>query len=207
MKTVDSAKQRIRGDNTLISWLGGFLLKITGWRVEGIPPDLSKYVIIVAPHTSRWDFPVVLGMTFVFKIRCVWMGKASIFRPPLGVIFTWLGGIPIDRSSPHSVVDQAVQVFNDREEMIMGIEPEGTRKRTEYWKTGFYYIALGANVPIACAFADFERKAVGFGPTLMPTGDIHADMVIIRDFYKDIKAKFPHEFGEVRVKPAKDRRA
>jgi len=205
MRNVDSAKQHIRGDNTFISWFGGFLLKIMGWRVEGSPPDVDKYVIIVAPHTSRWDFPIVLSMTFVFKIQCLWMGKASIFRPPFGVIFTWLGGVPIDRSSRHSVVDQAVQAFQDREKMVMGIEPEGTRKRAEYWKTGFYYIALGANIPMVFGFADFERKVVGFGPSLMPTGDIHADMEIIRDFYKDIKAKFPHEFGEIRVKPAKNR--
>ncbi len=206
MRTVDSAKQRIRGDNTLISWFGGFFLKVLGWRVEGSPPDAPKYVIIVAPHTSSWDFPIVLAMTFAFKVQCIWMGKASIFRPPFGVIFTWLGGIPIDRSSRHSVVEQAVQSFQDREEMVMGIEPEGTRKRTDYWKKGFYYIALGANVPIAFSFADYERKVVGFGPTLMPTGDIQADMEIIRDFYKDIKAKFPEDFGEIRVKVSQDRR-
>ena len=206
-RPIDSAKQSIRGDNTFISWFGGAFLKIMGWRLEGSPPNLSKYVIIVAPHTSNWDFLILLAMTFAFKIRCVWMGKAGIFRPPFGAIFTWLGGMPIDRSSRHSVVEQAVLAFQDREEMIMGIGPEGTRKRADHWKKGFYYIALGADVPVAFAFADYERKVTGFGPTLTPTGDIQADMEIIRDFYRDIKGKFPENFGDIRVRVSEDRGA
>ncbi len=200
MGHIDSAKQSIRGDNTALSWLARFFLRVFGWRLEGSPPDTSKYVFIAAPHTSNWDFLFLLAMTFVFRVRCIWMGKASLFRPPFGVIFTWLGGVPIDRSSRRSVVEQAIQAFQGREEMVMGIPPEGTRKKMDHWKSGFYYIALGANVPLAFAFVDYERKVTGFGPTFMPTGDIQADMEVIRDFYKDIKAKFPENFSDIRVK-------
>lgn len=204
---VDSAKQIIRGDkNPLLSWLANFLLRVSGWRLEGSPPDVPKYIFIAAPHTSNWDFLLLLAMTFAFRVRCVWMGKASLFRPPLGVIFTWLGGIPIDRSSHHSVVEQAVQAFQGREEMVMGIPPEGTRRKTDHWKSGFYYIALGANVPLAFVFMDYERKVTGFGSTLVPTGDVRADMVIIRDFYQDIKGKFPEKFSDVRMKVERVRR-
>ncbi|MEE8389706.1 MAG: 1-acyl-sn-glycerol-3-phosphate acyltransferase, partial [Anaerolineae bacterium] len=149
---------------------------------------------------SSWDFPFYLAMTFAFGIKCVWMGKVSLFRPPFGAIFTWLGGISIDRNSRHSVVEQAVQAFQCREEMVLGIAPEGTRKKADYWKAGFYHIAMGANVPVAFAFLDYGRKITGFGPTLMPTGDIQADMEIIRDFYKDITAKSPENYGVIRVK-------
>ena len=200
MGSVDSAKQSIRGDNTLVSWVGKTFLKVLGWRLEGSLPNVPKYVFIAAPHTSNWDFLIFLAVTFAFRMRCIWMGKQSLFRPPFGVLFTWLGGIPIDRSSSQSVVGQAVQAFQSREEIIMGISPGGTRKKTDHWKKGFYYVALGANVPLVFGFADYGRKVAGFGPTFMPTGDIQADMEIIRDFYKDIKGKFLENVSDIRVK-------
>lgn len=174
-------------------------MRVLGWQFVGEPPDIPKYVLIAAPHTSNWDFMVMLALDFAFKIRCVWMGKEGLFRGHLGPFYRRLGGIPIDRSSRSNVVDQAIRAFQHNERMVMVIPPEGTRRRTDRWKTGFYYIALGANVPLVFGFIDFERRAVGFGPTLMPSGDIQADMAIIRDFYKDIKGKFPENFGEVTV--------
>jgi 1-acyl-sn-glycerol-3-phosphate acyltransferase len=200
MGAIESAKQTIRGDNAFVSWVGSTFLKVLGWRLEGSLPDVPKFVFIAAPHTSNWDFLIFITVTFAFKIRCVWMGKDSLFRPPFGIIFTWMGGIPIDRSSSQSVVDQAVQVFHSRDEIVMGLSPGGTRKKTDHWKKGFYYVAMGANVPIVFAFADYERKVAGFGPMLMPTGDIQADMEVIREFYKDIKGKFPENHSDIRVK-------
>ncbi len=200
MGSVESAKQTIRGDNALVSWVGSTFLKVLGWRLVGSLPDTPKFVFTAAPHTSNWDFLFFIAVTFAFKIRCIWMGKESLFRRPFGIILTWLGGIPIDRSSSQSVVEQAVQVFNSQEKAVMGIAPEGTRKKMDHWKKGFYYVALGANVPIVFAFADYERKVAGFGPSLMPTGDIQADMEVIRDFYKDIKGKYPENASDVRVK-------
>jgi 1-acyl-sn-glycerol-3-phosphate acyltransferase len=196
---IDAGLNRRREVSSLSPWLARFVVRILGWQLVGEPPDVPKYVMIGAPHTSGWDFPIMLAIRFAFKVEWVWMGKDSLFRGPLGLFCRRMGGIPIDRSSRRNVVKQAVRAFQHREKMVMVISPEGTRGRTDRWKTGFYYIALGANVPLVFGFADFERKAAGFGPTLMPSGDIEADMVIIRDFYKDIKGKCPEKFGDITV--------
>ena len=197
--TIDTVLNRRRKVSSFSSWLARFIMRVMGWQFVGEPPDIPKYVLIAAPHTSNWDFMVMLALDFAFKIRCVWMGKEGLFRGHLGPFYRRLGGIPIDRNSRSNVVEQAVRAFQHNERMVLAIPPEGTRRRTERWKTGFYYIALGANVPLVFGFIDFEHKAAGFGPTLMPSGDIEADVAIIRDFYKDIKGKFPENFGEVTV--------
>jgi len=197
--TIEAVLNRRREVSSFSSWLARFVMRAMGWRIAGEPPDMPKYVLIAAPHTSNWDFMIMLALDFAFKIRCVWMGKDSIFRGHLGPFYRRMGGIPIDRSSRSNVVEQAVRAFQHNERMVLAIPPEGTRKRTDRWKTGFYYIALEANVPLVFGFIDFEHKTAGFGPTLMPSGDIEADVAIIQDFYKDIKGKFPENFGEVTV--------
>jgi 1-acyl-sn-glycerol-3-phosphate acyltransferase len=197
--TIDETLNKRREASSLLSWSARLAVRVFGWQIVGEPPDVPKYVLLVAPHTSNWDFLIMLALTFAFKIKCVWMGKDSLFRGPLGSFYRQVGGIPIDRNSRSNVVEQAVQAFQRSEKMVMAIPPEGTRKRAKRWKTGFYYIALGANVPLVFGFIDFEHRTTGFGPVLMPSGDIQADMVIIRDFYKDIKGKFPENFGEVTV--------
>lgn len=196
---IDAGLSRRRKVSSFSAWLARTGLRLFGWRVVGEPPAVPKYVMLVAPHTTNWDFPIMISVDMAFKIGCVWMGKDSLFRGPLGSYLRHMGGIPIDRSSQHSVVEQAVAAFDRSERMVMGIPPEGTRKRTDRWKTGFYYIALGAQVPIVFGFIDFKRKTTGLGPMLMPSGDIGADMEIIRDFYKDIEAKYPEQAGEIIV--------
>lgn len=171
--------------------------RIAGWRFVGEPPWMPQYVLIAAPHTSGLDFLAMLALDFAFQVGSVWMGKESLFRGPLGPVFRRLGGIPIDRSSRHNVVEQAVQAFQRSSKMVLVIAPEGTRGRMKRWKTGFYYIALGADVPIVLGFIDYGLKTVGFGPTLVPSGDIEADMRIIRDFYEDKKGKYPDRFVDV----------
>jgi 1-acyl-sn-glycerol-3-phosphate acyltransferase len=177
-------------------------MRVFGWRFEGEPPDVAKYVMIAAPHTSNWDFLVLIAFDFSFKLDTVWMGKESIFRGPLAPFFRKVGGIPIDRGSGHSVVDQAVQVFQDNPRVVMAIAPEGTRGMTRRWKTGFYHIANGSGVPISLVFMDYGRKIVGFGPMFTPTGDSEADMTIIRDFYSSVVAKDPEKFGDVTLTEA-----
>lgn len=194
MSIVDAGLNRREKVSSLSSWLARFVMKILGWQLVGEPPDVPKYVLIAAPHTSNWDFLIMLALDLAFKVECVWMGKDSLFRGPLGPFYRRMGGIPIDRNSRSSVVEQT-----GSEKMVMAIPPEGTRRRTGRWKTGFYYIALGANVPLVFGFIDFKHKATGFGPMLMPSGDIEADMVIIRDFYKDIEGKSPENFGDITV--------
>jgi 1-acyl-sn-glycerol-3-phosphate acyltransferase len=167
------------------------VLKIFGWRRAGVVPDAPKFVMIAAPHTSNWDFPVGLAIILAFKIKMYWLGKEPIFKWPFGTFFKWLGGIPVNRSKSGDVVSQTIQTIKEHERIVMVIAPEGTRKKVNHWKTGFYYIAMGANVPLAMGFIDYLRKEGGFGPTLMPTGNIEADMEKIRAFYQNITAKIP----------------
>jgi 1-acyl-sn-glycerol-3-phosphate acyltransferase len=166
-------------------------LKIFGWRLEGRLPDVDKLVVIAAPHTSNWDLPVLLSLAFALRTKAGWLGKNTLFRWPFGFLFKWMGGIPVYRSASHNMVAQSVEMFRNSEKLILAIPPEGTRSKVSHWKTGFYYIALGAGIPIAMAFIDYKRKVSGVGPTLVPTGDIEADMEIIRNFYATVTAKYP----------------
>jgi 1-acyl-sn-glycerol-3-phosphate acyltransferase len=178
--------------STIMHYLALLLLKITGWRKEGRLPESPKYVVIAAPHTSNWDLFHTLVIAFAFRIKINWMGKDTIFRFPFGTICRWLGGIPIDRSKSHNVVEQSVRLFQEREALALVVSPEGTRKKVHSWKTGFYYIAYGAGVPIALGFLDYRRKVGGFGPAFLPTGKIDADMDQIRAFYAGIVGKHAH---------------
>lgn len=178
----------------LFAWISIVILKLTGWRLEGKFPDLPKYVMIAAPHTSNWDFPVTLGICFAARAKIYWMGKDSLFKGPMGPIMRWLGGIPVDRSKSNDLVGQMVEVFNRSERLVVTIPPEGTRQKVRYWKTGFYHIAKGANVPIVLAFLDFRRKVGGFGPVFKPTGNVEADMAEIQAFYKNISGKNPDQY-------------
>jgi 1-acyl-sn-glycerol-3-phosphate acyltransferase len=179
----------------LIRRLALSLLKVFGWRLEGRLPDVDKLVVIAAPHTSNWDLPVLLGLAFALRAKACWLGKHSLFRWPFGFLSRWMGGIPVYRSASHNMVAQSVEMFRNSDELILTIPPEGTRGKVSHWKTGFYYIALGAETPIAMGFIDYKRKAVGVGPTLYPTGDIEADMEIIRNFYINVTAKYPDKAG------------
>lgn len=177
----------------LLQGLSILFLKLCGWSRVGRLPDIPKYVMIAAPHTSNWDFPIAMAFMFAFKMKLSWLGKDSLFRWPFGGFFKFLGGIPINRSQPGDVVAQSVRAFKDRVKMVMVIAPEGTRKKVGHWKMGFYYIAQGANVPIVLSFLDYFRKVGGFGPTLKQTSNIELDMKTIREFYEKITAKIPDQ--------------
>ncbi len=185
--------------NTLLHWISWFLLRLFGWRKEGELPDIPKYILIGAPHTSNWDFPVTLAYAFAYRVKVFWMGKDVLFRRPFGRIMRWLGGISIDRTKSQNAVAQTIRIFNDIEKLIMIISPEGTRKKVKYWKTGFYNIAHGAKVPVLLGFLDFRRKVGGFGPVIFPTGDIAVDMEKIRAFYATITGKHPESSGHVNI--------
>lgn len=174
---------------TLMRWLSLFILKISGWRIEGCLPEIPKIVLIAAPHTSNWDFPITLFIAFAVKAKIYWMGKDVLFRFPFETLFKWLGGVPVDRSRSNNIVDQMIRKFSDNDRLIVTIPPSGTRKKVMKWKTGFYYIARGADVPIVLAYLDYRRKEGGFGPVFIPTGDIEPDMKEIRAFYSGIHGK------------------
>jgi 1-acyl-sn-glycerol-3-phosphate acyltransferase len=173
------------------------ILRLTGWRTHVNPPRTSRYVLIGAPHTSNWDFVLMLLLMTVESIPIRWMGKDSLFRWPMGVFWRSLGAIPVNRWERTNLVDQVAAKFDEYDELIIGLSPEGTRKKASRWRTGFYYIALKANVPIVMAYIDYESKVCGLGPSIKPTGDIQADFMIIRDFYSGIAGKYPHKQGEI----------
>jgi 1-acyl-sn-glycerol-3-phosphate acyltransferase len=177
--------------NVLMHWLSRLALRLTGWRIVGGVPAVPKYVLIAAPHTSNWDFPVALMVCFALRLRVYWMGKASLFPPLLGGVMRWLGGIPVDRERSGNLVQATVDAYNGNQRLIVIVPPEGTRSKVTQWKTGFYYIALGAGVPIALGYLDFRRKEAGLSRMFEPTGDIAADMVEIQAFYAGFSGKNP----------------
>jgi 1-acyl-sn-glycerol-3-phosphate acyltransferase len=183
--------------NTLLRGLSIGFLRLTGWKVEGkLPPNGQKCVLIAAPHTSNWDLPYTLMVAFVLHLNIYWMGKRQLFRFPFRSIMMWLGGIPVARESANNLVAASVEAMKDAEGPLqLVVPPEGTRGKTRYWKTGFYYIALGAGVPIVMAYMDYERKISGLGPVFHPTGNIEADMVTIKAFYAPFKGKNADQFS------------
>ena len=177
--------------------LAHFILRLIGWRTHVLNPRLKRYVLIGAPHTSNWDFMIMLLLMGAEQLPLRFMGKDSLFRGPLGPLMRALGGIPVNRGERTKLVDQVASKFDEYEDLIIGIAPEGTRSKTSHWRTGFYYIALKAQVPIAMAYLDYGNKIIGVGPSFIPSGDIHADFEIIREFYTGIVGKNPKWQGEI----------
>lgn len=177
-------------------WFSLNWLKLTGWEVQGELPDAArKSVLIAAPHTSNWDLPMTIMVSFALNLNPRWMGKASIFRWPFGGLMRWLGGIAVDRSQSNNLVASSAQAIRDAQEPLqLIVPPEGTRSKVRYWKTGFYYIAQTAQVPIVMAYMDYTAKRSGLGPLFVTTGDIEADMQKIREFYKPFKGKNADQF-------------
>ncbi len=172
-------------------WLG---LKLSGWTIEGDAPTARKYVVIAAPHTSNWDFPLTIAIAFRLKIKVFWMGKDSLFRGVMGPIMRWLGGISVDRSQATGLVQQVVDEFSRNPDLIVAIPPEGTRSRVQRWKSGFYHVACNAHVPIALGFLDFKRKVGGINGLFEPTGNYEKDLQSIQRFYQRIAGKKPDQF-------------
>lgn len=172
-----------------------FILHIAGWKAAGkFPYELKKYIVIVGPHTSNWDF--VIGVLFRKALRLEkarYLGKKELFDPPFGFLFRWLGGYPVDRSKNKNMVEEVVKVFNQREEFGIALSPEGTRKRVDKLRTGFYNIAKGANVPIVIVGLDYENKRVFFSKPFTPTDNQEADFEYILKFFRPIKGKFPEK--------------
>lgn len=170
--------------------LGRMLMRLSGWRFEGLLPDVPKIVIAVAPHTSNWDFVVGVMALWALDIKISFLGKHTLFR---GVFGTWMrsiGGIAVNRESTHGVVGDAVQAFQKSARLVLALTPEGTRQLDKGFKNGFLHIAHGASVPILLAYFDFSRKVVGFGPVVSTTGDVERDMKFILNFYRPIRGKY-----------------
>jgi 1-acyl-sn-glycerol-3-phosphate acyltransferase len=182
--------------NTLLRHFSIGFLKLTGWKIEGsLPANASKCVLIAAPHTSNWDLPYTLMVAFALRLNVYWMGKQSIFTPPFRGLMMWLGGIAVNREQSTNLVAASAQALMAADGPVqLIVPPEGTRSKTRYWKTGFYYIAQGAQAPIVLAYLDYTQKRGGLGPALQPSGDIEKDMAIIKAFYAPIKGKNEDQF-------------
>ena len=181
--------------NTLLRAFSIAFLKCTGWKIEGaLPPNSQKCVLIAAPHTSNWDLPYTLMVAIALRLNVYWMGKRQLFRFPFRGIMMWLGGIPVTRETSNNLVAASVAAIQAADGPLqLIVPPEGTRNHNRYWKTGFYYIAVGAQVPIVMAYMDYARKISGLGPVFHPTGDIEADMRAIKAFYAPFKGKNAHQ--------------
>jgi 1-acyl-sn-glycerol-3-phosphate acyltransferase len=184
----------------IFSLLARAAFRLIGWKAEGEAPDLPKFVMVAAPHTSNLDGLMLILGAWWFRLKLYWMGKHTLFRAPFGWLLRAFGGVPIDRRAPRGAVQQMIQAFQAQDRQILVVAPEGTRRKSDRWKTGFYYIAEGAGVPIVLAYIDYARKVVGIGPVVVPSGDQDADMRIIHKFYKDKVARYP----EMRTLPLGD---
>jgi len=172
-----------------MKFIATLLLKnIWGFKFEGdFPHEQKKLVIIVAPHTSWLDFPLGLLVKWSLNFSAHFIGKASLFKPPFGFIFKWLGGIPVNRDKNNNLVETVVNLYNEREKLILGIAPEGTRKKVDKWKTGFYFIAKGANVPILMIALDVEKRIIRISKPYITTDDMEKDFVHFQKYFEDIK--------------------
>ena len=159
-------------------------LSIRGWKLEGERPAEKKFVLIVAPHTSNWDFPIGMFAARVFGLDVHYLGKHTLFEGPFGWFFRMLGGIPVRRDRASNLSQQMAEHFENADELILAIAPEGTRSLTEHWKMGFWHIANEAQVPNAMSSLDYSTRTIQLGGLFMPSGDIEADLARIRDFYE-----------------------
>jgi 1-acyl-sn-glycerol-3-phosphate acyltransferase len=179
--------------SAFLRFITNLILRMVGWRVEGKLPDIPKYVLVGAPHTSNWDFVLFLGVVFHLKANVKFMGKAELFRNPFGWFFYWCGGIPVDRKKSQGLVEQMVGACEKSDEFILTITPEGTRHYVSEWKMGFYHIAKSAGIPVVMAIVDGKKKTMRVGQVFHLTEDMDAD----------IKAIKGHFTGMVGINPRK----
>jgi 1-acyl-sn-glycerol-3-phosphate acyltransferase len=169
----------------ILRFLSKVSLQLAGWRVVGQLPDIPKFVVVGAPHTSNWDFVMFLALAFVLKGDLRYMGKKELFRWPVAGFFRWCGGVPVDRSKPQGLVEQTVKAIQDADHFQLVITPEGTRSKVGKWKQGFYHIAKKACIPIVTGYVDSRTKTCGVGPTFTLTDDMEADIKTMQAFFKD----------------------
>ncbi|MEW5954104.1 MAG: 1-acyl-sn-glycerol-3-phosphate acyltransferase [Bacillota bacterium] len=169
---------------------------LSGWTAAGgLPPEVKKCVMIAAPHTSNFDFSLARAGCYLLNIKLRYLIKKDWMLFPLGAFFRSTGAIAVERSKTSNMVDKLIELLNKSDELVLMISPEGTRKTTRKWKTGFYYAALGANVPIVLAYLDYKEKIACIGPVIYPTGDYIKDMEPVKEFYKNITPKYPANYS------------
>ena len=183
-----------RRGNAISRAIGHLMMRAGGWHFEGEVPDEPKMVVIVAPHTSNWDFVVGVGALFSIGFRISFLGKHTLFKWPLGIFMRWLGGVPVERSVSRDRVGENVAAFNSAEKLILAVAPEGTRKLVKEWKTGFYHVAHGAHVPIIPVAFDYGAKTIKLMPPFWTTGDADGDIRKIKELYRGVVPRNPENF-------------
>lgn len=182
--------------------LSKFIFKLIGWKVvDSAPENIDKAVLMVAPHTSNWDFILGRLYAWIVNIPVRFLIKKELYFWPLGPILDKMGGVPIDRKKGRNTVDIVAALFDDYKRIYIAVTPEGTRSLSHDWKKGFYFIAQKANVPILLSFIDYKKKVVGMGKPFITSGDYDVDIKKIKDFYRDKSARFPEKFSLTASKP------
>jgi 1-acyl-sn-glycerol-3-phosphate acyltransferase len=195
-----------RRGNTLSRAIGRFIMRLFGWRAEGELPNAAKLVLVGAPHTSNLDFFMTALTMLALGIDVKFVMKHTPFKGPVGRFLRWFGGIPLDRDRSRDFVSQMVDAFQERNELLLAIMPEGTRSVVSGWRSGFYYIALGAGVPLVMVVFDYENRRMRVGPTFIPGGDYETDLPIIQSFFAGVRGRnmermLPLEMGSKLKEP------
>jgi 1-acyl-sn-glycerol-3-phosphate acyltransferase len=186
----------------MYKFIAKIFFKINGWKIQGgIPPGIKKCVLIAAPHTSNWDFLYGSFAWTLFGLKVNYLIKKEWFRFPFKGLMRSLGGIPVDRSKHTNLVDAMVELVNSKDEIIVLMTPEATRKKVDKWKTGFYYLAMKANIPIVLGKINYGNKMAIIADSFIPSGDIEKDFEIIREFFKDVVGRNPENFSVEAIRP------
>ena len=183
-----------RAHRPLLPALGRAMMRVSGWTFRGELPDLPKFIIIVAPHTSNWDFPVGVAALFALDLRAHWFGKESLFRPPMGALLRMIDGRPVRRDVPEGVVAEMAAVVREEPEFVLAIAPEGTRASVDHWRTGFYRIAEATAVPIVPVSFDWSRHEIGICAPVYPSGDLEADVGGMQALFRPEMVRHPSGF-------------
>src|SRR5665647_1195129 len=183
-----------RRGNAISRAIGRAMMRIGGWKFEGVVPDQPKFVVIVAPHTSNWDFVLGVAALFTLGFRVSFLGKHTLFKWPLGIFMRWLGGISVVRSVSRDRVTENINAFNSSDKLILAVAPEGTRKLVKEWKTGFYHVAHGAHVPIIPVSFDYGTRIIRLDSLFWTTGDVDGDIRKMKEFYRGVVARNPENF-------------
>ena len=197
-KTYDkrTARPAAGGDYLagLSAIIGRAFLRLQGWKIEGDWPGHRKAVLLAAPHTSNLDGFLMLATAAHYRVKLRWMGKKSLTAGPFGRLLLWLGCVPVDRSAAHGLVGEMAAAFEQADQMVLAVPPEGTRGQTTGWKQGYYHIAHAANVPIIFSVLDFGTKTVRLSGELLTRGDYEADWPTVRAHYRSARGTIPSKF-------------
>ena len=185
-----------RAHRPLFPAIGRAALRLAGWKICGALPELPKYIIVVAPHTSNWDFPVGVAALFALDLNAHWFGKDSLFREPMGTMLRMLGGRPVHRETPEGVVAEMAATVRAEPQFILALAPEGTRKKVDHWRSGFYRIAEAADIPVVAVWFDWSRREIGINPPIRVTGNLTADVAALQALYHPEMARNRTGFWE-----------